>query len=128
MHEVTLCQNALDIIEQQAKQSGAQRVTAVWLELSAVSCIEEDALHFCFDIVCRDSLAEGAELHVTTVLAQAWCRSVRNRSVWPGLTPDVRTAAAITCRWTAVMPCRSDKSKFSSPVRTYQSIRSRLCV
>ncbi|WP_202215039.1 hydrogenase/urease maturation nickel metallochaperone HypA, partial [Klebsiella pneumoniae] len=40
MHEVTLCQNALDIIEQQAKQSGAQRVTAVWLELSAVSCIE----------------------------------------------------------------------------------------
>ncbi|EBR9859860.1 hydrogenase maturation nickel metallochaperone HypA, partial [Salmonella enterica subsp. enterica serovar Chester] len=25
MHEVTLCQNALDIIEQQAKQSGAQR-------------------------------------------------------------------------------------------------------
>ncbi|QXO64927.1 MULTISPECIES: hydrogenase maturation nickel metallochaperone HypA [Morganella] len=74
MHEVTLCQNALDIIEQQAKQSGAQRVTAVWLELSAVSCIEEDALHFCFDIVCRDSLAEGAVLHVTTVPAQAWCR------------------------------------------------------
>ena len=127
MHEVTLCQNALDIIEQQAKQSGAQRVTAVWLELSAVSCIEEDALHFCFDIVCRDSLAEGAELHVTTVPHRLVRECQKPVSV-AGFNTGVRTAAAITCRWTAVMPCRSDKSKFSSPVRTYQSIRSRLCV
>lgn len=86
MHEVTLCQNALDIIEQQAKQSRAQRVTGVWLELSTVSCIEKDALHFCFDIVCRDSVAEGAELHVSIVPAQAWCRDCQKTVSVPGLS------------------------------------------
>lgn len=78
MHEVTLCQNALEIIEQHAKQNHAQRVCAVWLELSAVSCIEESALHFCFDIVCRNTLAEGAKLYVSTVAAQAWCRDCQS--------------------------------------------------
>ncbi len=74
MHEVTLCQNAIEIIEQQALLSGAKRVTSVWLELSTVSCIEENALRFCFDIVCRNTLAEGAELNIHIVPAQAWCR------------------------------------------------------
>ncbi|HDN2513204.1 MULTISPECIES: hydrogenase maturation nickel metallochaperone HypA [Providencia] len=74
MHEVALCQNAFEIIEQHAKQNHAQRVTGVWLELSAVSCVEESAVHFCFDIICRNTLAQGAMLHVSTVPAQAQCR------------------------------------------------------
>ena len=32
MHEITLCQRALELIEQQATQYGAQRVTGVWLQ------------------------------------------------------------------------------------------------
>ena len=31
MHEITLSQRALEIIEQQALQAGARRVTGVWL-------------------------------------------------------------------------------------------------
>lgn len=77
MHEVALCQNAFEIIEQHAKQHHAQRVTGVWLELSAVSCIEESAVHFCFDIICRNTLAQGAALHVSIVPAQAQCRDCR---------------------------------------------------
>ncbi len=73
MHEVALCQNAFEIIEQHAKQNHVQRVTGVWLELSAVSCVEESAVHFCFDIICRNTLAQGATLHVSTVPAQAQC-------------------------------------------------------
>lgn len=32
MHEITLSQRALEIIEQQAQQAGARRVTGVWLK------------------------------------------------------------------------------------------------
>ncbi|EKT53458.1 hydrogenase maturation nickel metallochaperone HypA [Providencia sneebia] len=78
MHEVALCQSAFDIIEQHAKRNHARRVTAVWLELSSVSCIEESALHFCFDIICRDTLAAGATLHIMTIPAKAWCRDCLN--------------------------------------------------
>ncbi|MBP6124106.1 MULTISPECIES: hydrogenase maturation nickel metallochaperone HypA [Providencia] len=78
MHEVALCQSAFDIIEQHAKQNHARRVTGVWLELSAVSCVEESAVHFCFDIICRNTLAEGAKLHINTIPATAWCRDCQS--------------------------------------------------
>ncbi|MGO1237955.1 MAG: hydrogenase/urease maturation nickel metallochaperone HypA, partial [Hafnia alvei] len=56
MHELTLCQSAFDIIEQQAQANNVKRVTGVWLEIGALSCIEESAVHFCFEIVCRGSV------------------------------------------------------------------------
>ncbi|SQJ38461.1 hydrogenase nickel incorporation protein [Salmonella enterica] len=59
MHEITLCQRALELIEQQASAYGAKRVTAVWIKIGAFSCVETSALSFCFDLVCRDTIAEG---------------------------------------------------------------------
>ena len=35
MHEITLCQRALELIEQQAAQNHATRVTGVWLKVGA---------------------------------------------------------------------------------------------
>jgi len=35
MHEITLCQRALELIEQQAVQNHAKRVTGVWLKVGA---------------------------------------------------------------------------------------------
>ncbi len=40
MHEITLCQRALELIEQQAAKHGAKRVTGVWLKIGAFSCVE----------------------------------------------------------------------------------------
>ncbi|AGN85754.1 hydrogenase maturation nickel metallochaperone HypA [Enterobacter sp. R4-368] len=73
MHELSLCQNAVEIIEQQARQNGAQRVTGVWLEVGALACVEESALRFGFDIACRETLAQGCTLHILHKPAQAWC-------------------------------------------------------
>lgn len=73
MHELSLCQSAFEIIERQARANHARRVSAVWLEIGALSCIEVDALRFSFDIVCRDTLAQGCQLNVTTIPAEAWC-------------------------------------------------------
>ncbi|MCY0802468.1 hydrogenase maturation nickel metallochaperone HypA [Providencia rettgeri] len=73
MHEVALCQSTVDIIEQQAKLNAVTRVSGVWLEIGALSCIEEGAFRFCFDIACRDTVAEGCQLHVIHTPAQAWC-------------------------------------------------------
>lgn len=73
MHEVSLCQSALEIIEQQAKQHGVNKVTAVWLEIGALSCVEESAFRFCFDMACRGTVAQGSQLHIVYRPAQAWC-------------------------------------------------------
>lgn len=73
MHEITLCQRALEIVEQQAMAHGAKRVTGVWLKVGAFSCVEPSALTFCFELVCRDTLAEGSQLHIEEQQVECWC-------------------------------------------------------
>jgi hydrogenase nickel incorporation protein HypA/HybF len=73
MHEITLCHQAIELIDSHARQHGASRVTAVWLEVGAFSCVEASALTFCFELVCRGTLAEGCELHLHQQDAECWC-------------------------------------------------------
>lgn len=80
MHELSLCQNAVELITQQVAKHNVKRVTAVWFEVGALACVEEDALRFGFDCASRGTILEGAAVHITTVDANAWCWDC-NRSV-----------------------------------------------
>jgi hydrogenase nickel incorporation protein HypA/HybF len=73
MHELSLCESTLQIIERQAQQHNVNRVTAVWLEIGALSCVEESAIRFSFDLVCKGTVADGCKLHIITKPAKAWC-------------------------------------------------------
>ena len=73
MHEMALAESMLEIVEQTARRNGAARVTAVWLELGALSHVEPDALRFCFDAVTRGSVADAARLTIVATEGQAWC-------------------------------------------------------
>ena len=50
MHELSLCQNMLEIVENQCRQHNINQVTDLWLEIGALSCVEPEALSFCFEI------------------------------------------------------------------------------
>ena len=63
----------LELIEQHARQHRARRVTAVWLEVGALSCIEEHALRFSFTTACRHTVAENCRLILSYPPARAWC-------------------------------------------------------
>ena len=73
MHEMALCQSVLDIVLRHAQAQGAVRVERVQVELGALSCLEPEALRFCFDAVTRGSLAEGAAVDIVVVPGRAWC-------------------------------------------------------
>lgn len=73
MHELSLCQNLVEILEQQARAHDAKRVTGVWLELGAQACVEESALQFSFEIACQGTRAEGCRLHLAVRPSSAWC-------------------------------------------------------
>ncbi len=49
------------------------RVKGVWLEIGPLAGVELEALRFGFDVVTRDSLAEGAALEIIEMPGQAWC-------------------------------------------------------
>ena len=73
MHELSLLADVLSILEDNAEHQGYQTVKRVCLEIGALSCVESDALRFGFDIVMKDTLADGAELEIVTMPGQAKC-------------------------------------------------------
>ena len=73
MHEMALAQSMLEIVEQTARDNGAARVTLVCIEIGALSHVEPEALRFCFDVVTRESIADGARLEIRTTPGEAWC-------------------------------------------------------
>jgi len=73
MHEMSLCENIREIIQEQARADGFTKVNCVWLEVGPLSCVEPDALRFGFDVVMRGSVAEGATVEIVTPLAKARC-------------------------------------------------------
>lgn len=73
MHEMALAESMLEIVVATARRSGAERITAVRLEIGALSHVEPDALRFCFDAVTRGSLAERARLEIIATPGAAWC-------------------------------------------------------
>ena len=75
MHEMSLCESVLQILEQEAVKQGFTEVRAVWLEIGALSNVVPEAMRFSFDAVTHNSLAEGAVLHILPVPGQGWCMS-----------------------------------------------------
>ena len=75
MHELTLLKNVRDILEQNALAQNYTKITQVTLEIGRLSCVEPEALRFCFDIVMKKSLAEGAELVIDELKGLGLCQS-----------------------------------------------------
>ncbi len=81
MHELSLCENILQVLEQQADVQQYRKVKTVWLEIGALAGVEIEALRFSFDMVMQGSLADQAHLEIIEIPGQAWCSSC-NRDVF----------------------------------------------
>ena len=73
MHEMSLCEGMLRIIEEQAAVQHYKKVKTVWLEVGALANVEVDALRFGFEVVMQDSIAATAKLEIIDLPGQAWC-------------------------------------------------------
>jgi hydrogenase nickel incorporation protein HypA/HybF len=73
MHELALCQSVLNTLAEQARIHHFDRVTAVRLEIGALSCVSPEAIEFCFAAVTRGTLADGAGLELIRLAGLAWC-------------------------------------------------------
>lgn len=73
MHEMSLCEGLLQILETESRNQGFEHVKNVWLEIGDLSGVEIEAMKFCFDAVMKSSIADGAQLNIINVPGQAWC-------------------------------------------------------
>lgn len=94
MHEMSLCEGILQVLEEQAGQQRFSKVHRVRLEIGALAGVEVNALRFGFDVVTRDTLAENAALEIIALPGQAWCL-------------DCSQTVAVTQRFDACPVCGS---------------------
>ncbi len=73
MHEMSLAEGVLQIIEEAARIQGFSRVREVRLEVGQLAGVEVEALRFCLDAVLHGSVAEGARLEVEHTAGAGWC-------------------------------------------------------
>lgn len=73
MHEMSLAEGVLRILEENALKRGYSRVKTVWLEIGALSHVEPESLRFCLQAVLKESLADGARLELECTPGEGWC-------------------------------------------------------
>ncbi len=73
MHEMSLAEGILDLIDDAARREGFGKVRTVFLEIGRLSSVEPEAMAFCFDAVMRDSIADGARLEIIAVPGTGLC-------------------------------------------------------
>ena len=73
MHEMSLAEGVLQVVEDAARAQDFARVRAVWLEIGRLAGVEVEALRFCFDAVTCGSIADGARLEIVDLPGAGWC-------------------------------------------------------
>jgi hydrogenase nickel incorporation protein HypA/HybF len=74
VHELSLAQNIVEIVQNAARDNGGGRVVAVGLRIGDLSGVVADSLTFCFSAITAGTPLEGASLHIDRVPVQARCR------------------------------------------------------
>lgn len=93
MHEVSIAESLVELIEAEARTAGFARVRRVRLQLGALGHVEPAALRFCFPAVAHGTVAEGACLDIETIPGAGWCARCRR-------------AVALTQRFDLCPACR----------------------
>lgn len=71
----------MEIVEQQAALHNAQKVVKVSLEFGALTAVMPEAIQFAFEVLSRDTVAEGAALDITIIPIAIWCVECGQRLV-----------------------------------------------
>jgi hydrogenase nickel incorporation protein HypA/HybF len=77
LHELSLAQNIVDIVQNAASANGSGRVTTVGVRVGELSGVVVDSLTFCFSAITAGTPLEGAILEVTRVPVRAECKDCR---------------------------------------------------
>lgn len=73
MHELSLAESLVELVEDEALKQGFGRVRKIRLEVGALSGVEPEALRFGFEVAAQRTCAEGAELEILRPPGEAWC-------------------------------------------------------
>jgi len=74
MHELGVSENIVNIALAKASEARASKITQINLVVGELSGFVPDCIQFYFDVLSKDTIAQGAVLHFESVPAQLRCR------------------------------------------------------
>ncbi len=77
MHELSIAMSIVELAEEEAQRRGSPQVTAVHLQLGALSGVVKDALLSCYDIACEGTRLQNSRLVVEEVPVVIFCDRCR---------------------------------------------------
>lgn len=98
MHELTLAERAVSIVERTARAAAANRVTRIRLAIGVLAHVDAETLQYCCGIAARGTLAEGAEILVETCSGRAWCEDCERETVLARLGDPCRECGGFRLR------------------------------
>ena len=82
MHELALAQQLLDVIKQTARDNNLRKVKIVKIITGEMMAVVPEALEFSFQVLSRDTLAEGAKLVLEKQQALSRCSQCGSIYSW----------------------------------------------
>jgi hydrogenase nickel incorporation protein HypA/HybF len=79
MHELAVTESILEIALRHARSAEARQVTALHLVIGELASIIDDSVQFYWDIIAKDTIAEGAQLFFRRVPIEMQCQSCQSR-------------------------------------------------
>lgn len=106
MHEMSLAEGILRIIDDQAESRGFRRVLRVRLEIGELAGVEVDALRFAFDAVKSNGIAKDAVLEIESISGEGWCMDCATTVPIAALYADCPECGGVRVRATGGMDMR----------------------
>jgi hydrogenase nickel incorporation protein HypA/HybF len=73
MHELSVTESILEISLRHANEAKAKRITNLYLVIGQLASIVDDSVQFYWDIISKETIAEGAMLHFRRLPANFVC-------------------------------------------------------
>lgn len=75
MHEMSIAQSVIDIVEEEMQKNNAKVLRSVRLNIGQMSAIVPDSLSFCFEIIIKDTPLDGARLIMDLIPLMGYCHA-----------------------------------------------------
>ena len=74
MHEYSITESMLSLALEKANEANASKITKINVVLGELSGVVDDCVQFNFNLLSKDTIADGAELSFTRVGTKLRCR------------------------------------------------------